>query len=114
MKRSLRRAVSLLCVLAMCIGLLPSTALAAGRPGGGGNYGGGGQETQQTVYVYIKIVDSNGQELTGSTVEIDGITYTVNEKGWYTLVRFSWTFQARAITIMETIKQSLPVIMPAT
>ena len=28
MKRSLRRAVSLLCVLAMCIGLLPSTALA--------------------------------------------------------------------------------------
>lgn len=34
MKRSLRRAVSLLCVLAMCIGLLPSTALAAGRPGG--------------------------------------------------------------------------------
>ena len=85
MKRSLRRAVSLLCVLAMCIGLLPSTALAAGRPGGGGNYGGGGQETQQTVYVYIKIVDSNGQELTGSTVEIDGITYTVNEKGWYTI-----------------------------
>ena len=51
MKRSLRRAVSLLCVLAMCIGLLPSTALAAGRPGGGGNYGGGGQEPQQTVYV---------------------------------------------------------------
>ena len=85
MKRSLRRAVSLLCVLALCIGLLPSTTLAAGRPGGGGNYGGGGQETQQTVYVYIKIVDSNGQELTGSTVEIDGITYTVNEKGWYTI-----------------------------
>ena len=30
MKRSLRRAVSLLCVLALCIGLLPSTALAVG------------------------------------------------------------------------------------
>ena len=28
MKRSLRRAVSLLCVLAMCLSLLPGTALA--------------------------------------------------------------------------------------
>ena len=31
MKRHLRRALSLLCVLAMCIGLLPSTALAVGK-----------------------------------------------------------------------------------
>src|SRR5699024_5060307 len=43
MKRHLRRALSLLCVLAMCIGLLPSTALAAGQSGGG----------QEKAYFYI-------------------------------------------------------------
>ena len=32
MKQSLRRAVSLLCVLAMCLSLLPGTALAAINP----------------------------------------------------------------------------------
>ena len=36
MKRSLRRAVSLLCVLAMCLSLLPTTALASGEGQGGG------------------------------------------------------------------------------
>ena len=49
MKRSLRRAVSLLCVLAMCIGLLPSTALAAGQSGGG----------QEKAYFYIHTGEGN-------------------------------------------------------
>ena len=43
MKRHLRRALSLLCVLAMCLSLLPTTALAAGQSGGG----------QEDAYFYI-------------------------------------------------------------
>ena len=49
MKRHLRRALSLLCVLAMCIGLLPSTALAAGQSGGG----------QEKAYFYIHTGEGN-------------------------------------------------------
>ena len=52
MKQSLRRAVSLLCVLALCIGLLPSTALAAGQSGGG----------QEDAYFYIHTGEGNQPE----------------------------------------------------
>ena len=49
MKRHLRRALSLLCVLTMCIGLLPTTALAAGQSGGG----------QEKAYFYIHTGEGN-------------------------------------------------------
>ena len=78
MKRSLRRAVSLLCVLAMCIGLLPSTTLAVG-PG----------DTEQTVYVYLKVLDSNGNDITDEYETDEGVKFKVNNNGWYTIGTFT-------------------------
>ena len=75
MKRSLRRAVSLLCVLAMCIGLLPSTALAVGP---------GDTEQTQTVYVYLQVVNENGSELTGDQIRELNLS-TINDHGYFTI-----------------------------
>ena len=78
MKRSLRRAVSLLCVLAMCIGLLPSTTLAVGP-----------RDTEQTVYVYLKVLDSDGNDITNEYETDDGAKFSVNNNGWYTIGTFT-------------------------
>lgn len=59
MKRSLRRAVSLLCVLAMCIGLLPSTALAWGE--------------QTLVRIYVEGTGTPEYNLTGVMDKEDNI-----------------------------------------
>ena len=75
MKRSLRRAVSLLCVLALCIGLLPSTALA---------WGPGDTEQTQTVYVYLQVVNEDGSELTDDQIRELNLS-TINDHGYFTI-----------------------------
>ena len=75
MKRSLRRAVSLLCVLALCIGLLPSTALAVGP---------GDTEQTQTVYVYLQVVNEDGSELTDDQIRELNLS-TINDHGYFTI-----------------------------
>ena len=84
MKRHLRRALSLLCVLAMCIGLLPSTALAAGQSGGG----------QEKAYFYIHTGEGNqpANYTFAGTGAVDTSHYNNNsnpayEAGYVTLPR---------------------------
>ena len=70
MKRSLRRAVSLLCVLALCIGLLPSTALAVGINAESKTmvrFYGEGTGTPQ--YTLTNVADKNGELLNKNWAE---------------------------------------------
>lgn len=86
MKHVLKRGLSLILVCMMVLALLPTAALAAGRPGG--NQGGG--NTTRDVYVYVQVVDSEGKDITDVTTigqlnNLLGQNYTVNNKGYLTI-----------------------------
>lgn len=86
MKHVLKRGLSLILVCVMVLALLPTAALAAGRPGG--NQGGG--NTTRDVYVYVQVVDSEGKDITDVTTigqlnNLLGQNYTVNNKGYLTI-----------------------------
>ena len=66
MKRHLRRALSLLCVLTLCLSLLPTTALAAGDWGPGGH-----GWNKDTAIIYLK-GDNGPSARQKVTVEIGG------------------------------------------
>ena len=88
-----KRMLSLICVLALCLGLLPVTALAAG------------EDAPDTLYVGNRQVISGTETTYWSTDPSTGNLTESNESGnWKTEATPMMTNEARVAAVMERVR----------